>query len=283
MEPLIRNISDTARWTAAIRARESELPNALFHDPLAARLAAERGHNILDQVPHASEHIWAMVVRTWLFDRVIASQVQRGADMVINLAAGLDARPYRMTLPPELPWVEIDLPDLLAYKEIVLADETPRCRLERIALDLSDVAARRAVFENLGRRASKALVLSEGLLVYLSAEEVGALARDLHVAAGCGQWAVDLVAPMVLRMLQATKGVSLEQAGAPMKFAPPEGPAFFEAHGWRPAEQLPMVDAAIETGRLPKEVLTMAPPPGMAPQPGETIFSGVCLFSAVRA
>ena len=75
MKRLIRNISDTARWTAAIRARESELPEALFHDPLAARLAGYRGHDILDHVPHANEHTWAMVVRTVLLDRVIAAQV----------------------------------------------------------------------------------------------------------------------------------------------------------------------------------------------------------------
>ena len=203
--------------------------------------------------------------------------------MVINLAAGLDARPYRMALPPELPWVEIDLPDLLAYKEEILADEKPRCRLERIALDLSDLAARRAVFEGLGRRASKALVLSEGLLVYLAQEEVASLARDLHAVAGFAQWAVDLVAPVILRILQATKGVSLEQAGAPMKFAPPEGPAFFEPLGWMPAEELSLVDAAVEAGRLPKEILNAAPPPEMAPRPGETIFAGICRFTAVRA
>jgi O-methyltransferase involved in polyketide biosynthesis len=36
--------------------------------------------------------------------------------MMVNLCAGLDARPYRMTLPSPLQWIEVDLPDLLAYK-----------------------------------------------------------------------------------------------------------------------------------------------------------------------
>jgi O-methyltransferase involved in polyketide biosynthesis len=42
--------------------------------------------------------------------------VQQGTDMVINLAAGLDSRPYRMQLPALLRWVEVDLPDMLNYK-----------------------------------------------------------------------------------------------------------------------------------------------------------------------
>jgi len=55
--------------------------------------------------------------------------------MVVNLAAGLDTRPYRMALPSGLQWIEIDLPELLAYKAETLAGETLACRLERVALD----------------------------------------------------------------------------------------------------------------------------------------------------
>ena len=47
-------------------------------------------------------------------------------NMVVNLAAGLDTRPYRMDLPSSLLWVEVDLPDLLDYKEGVLKSESPR-------------------------------------------------------------------------------------------------------------------------------------------------------------
>lgn len=39
----IRNISDTALWVAVYRARESEHPGALFHDPYARKLAGDRG------------------------------------------------------------------------------------------------------------------------------------------------------------------------------------------------------------------------------------------------
>src|SRR5438094_6995602 len=133
----IRDISDTARWAAVYRARESERPDAIFRDPLARRLAGERGEQIAAGIPFSNQHTWSWVTRTYLFDQFISEQVQEGADLVINLAAGLDTRPYRMALPPSLRWVEVDLPDLLAYKEEVLVGEKPLCALERIALDLS--------------------------------------------------------------------------------------------------------------------------------------------------
>ena len=109
-----------------------------------------------------------MAARTILFDELILSQVEKGADMVVNLAAGLDARPYRLPLPPALTWVEVDLPGLLDYKAEVLANDKPACVLERVPLDLSDAAARRDLFDQLGRRASRPLIVSEGLLIYLS-------------------------------------------------------------------------------------------------------------------
>src|SRR5713226_8747122 len=99
--------------------------------------------------------------------------------MVVNLAAGLDARPYRMALPASLQWIEVDLPEILTYKEQILSGEKPACALERFRLNLSDVAARRDLFAQLGRKASRALILSEGLIIYLTDDEVGSLAQDL--------------------------------------------------------------------------------------------------------
>jgi methyltransferase (TIGR00027 family) len=178
-EPLIRNISDTARWAAVYRARESERKDALFRDPFARRLAGERGEQIADALPKGNRNTWSWVMRTWLFDQLIAEQISQGVDLVVNLAAGLDARPYRLALPSSLTRVEVDLPELIDFKEAALEGEKSSCVLERIRLDLSDRDARRELFEKLGRRGRKALILTEGLLTYLTSQEVGSLAEDL--------------------------------------------------------------------------------------------------------
>jgi len=124
----LRDISDTARWVAVYRARENERADALFRDPLARRLAGERGEEIARSLKRQDRHEWAFNTRTYVFDELLRDELANGADMVINLAAGLDARPYRLDLPPSLQWIEVDLPPLIAYKEEVLRGRTRGAR-----------------------------------------------------------------------------------------------------------------------------------------------------------
>ena len=205
-ESQIRNISDTARWVAVYRARESERPDAVFRDPFARRLAGERGEQIAASIAFMEKNSWPFVARTWLTDHIISDQVRQGADMVINLAAGLDARPYRMELPGSLQWIEVDLPEILAHKEEILRNEKPVCVLERVRLDLSNESARRELFSELGRRANRVLVVAEGLLVYLTEDEVAALGKDLAAPAAFQHWIIDLASPALLRMLARKMG-----------------------------------------------------------------------------
>lgn len=276
--PLVRGISDTAAWVAMYRAQESERPDAVFRDPYARRLAGERGGRIMATMAFARKHAWSYTARTHLFDAFISREVRAGADVVLNLAAGLDTRPYRMELPASLQWVEVDLPDLIAYKEDVLRGERPVCRLERVALDLADIAARRALFAAVGRRAQRVMVASEGLLVYLNADEVSDLARDLAAPPSFRRWATDLVLPRLLKMLQKQVGTPLSQAGAPLKFAPTEGPAFFERSGWQPIEAISMLHAAARLKRLPFWMRPLALfPDSKGTKPGQIWGGGVLL------
>ncbi len=95
----IENISDTARWVAVYRAMETERQDAIFRDPFAARLAGEKGQAIVDTMKRGRQMAWAMIVRTAVFDEIIEAQIRAGVDQIVNLAAGLDARAWRMKLP----------------------------------------------------------------------------------------------------------------------------------------------------------------------------------------
>jgi methyltransferase (TIGR00027 family) len=279
----IRNVSDTAIWAALYRARETERKDALFRDRFAQGLAGARGDRIAALMKAHDRHAWAWVMRTVLFDRLITQEIADGADMVVNLAAGLDARPYRMPLDPSLTWVEVDLPEILEAKEEVLREERPACALERIRLDLADVSARRDLFRRLGARAKKALVIAEGLLIYLSREEVGALAEDLAEPEGFRRWVFDLVSPGLLKMLQREVGAALDEARAPLRFGPAEGPAFFAPHGWRPLEVRSPLKTAAREKRLPLLLRFAAMLPESSGPQGNRPWSGICLMEKSSA
>jgi methyltransferase (TIGR00027 family) len=248
-EPLIRNISDTAMWVAVYRARESERPDAVFHDPYARRLAGERGEQIATSLKFSEKNAWSFIARTWIIDKLITEQVAEGVDLVVNLAAGLDSRPYRLPLPASLRWVEVDLPPLITYKETVLRGEQPACSLERVPLDLADRAGRAKLFTRLGGSSRRALIVAEGLLIYLTEDEVGSLAADLAAQPSFQRWIIDFTSPPLLKMLQQNM-TALAQAGSPFKFAPAEGPAFFERFGWKPLASHSFFHTAARLRRL---------------------------------
>jgi methyltransferase (TIGR00027 family) len=277
-EPLIRNISDTALWVAMYRAWETERPDAVFRDPYARRLAGKRGEEIMSTVKYANKHAWSYTARTWNIDTLVKQEVDAGADMVVDLAAGLDTRAYRMQLPSSLQWIEIDLPELLTYKDQILKGEKPVCRLERIPLDLANPTARRGVFNDLGRAAKRAIIISEGLIVYLTADEVCALARDLAAPQSFQRWATDLVSPGLLKMLQKQVGTPLAQAGSPLKFAPEKGPAFFEECGWKPVEVRSMLHTAAKLNRLSWLFRLFAKLPDTKGTKPKQIWGGVVLL-----
>lgn len=274
----VRNVSDTARWVAYFRARETERPDALFRDPYAARLAGERGFRIANTLPEGSSNEWAWVARTYLFDKFLAAEIEKGADFVLNLAAGLDARPYRMDLPVSLEWMEVDFPEIVAYKEEMLAGEQPKCRLERLALDLSDQPARRRLFASLNERAKKIVVITEGLLIYFMPEQVASFARDLAAGMHFNSWIIDLASPGQLRLMQRTSGAHLSEAGAAFKFGPPEGARFFAQHGWEPRDVQGLLKTAAQFKRSPKGLLPMNVD-SLEGVPANFPWTGVCLLT----
>jgi methyltransferase (TIGR00027 family) len=258
--PRLSDVTDTAAWIAGERARESDRPDALFHDPYARALAGEIGRELAALTERRMGSSWSIAVRTRMIDELIASSIADGCDCVINLAAGLDTRPYRLALPRSLRWVEVDLPPLIERKQRILHAETPNCQVIREAVDLADSTARRRFLDQQRAHSARALVLSEGLLHYLHERDVQILAADL-AAHGFDTWAFDLMSPATARKLRTSVGVEWERA--PIRFAPTQGVAFFEATGW----QVVRASSAIRTGaslrRLPPllRLLSLFPDP----------------------
>lgn len=245
----IQDIGDTARWVALYRAMESERADALFVDAHARRLAGERGEALLGRLRGGHQAAWTIVVRTAVLDEYIAREVAAGADCVVNLAAGLDTRPYRMDLPPALRWIEVDFAHMIEHKAKVLEGEQPRCEVVRFGCDLSDVKARRELFQRMTAGASRVLVVTEGLLVYLKTSEVELLARDIREIPGIKGWCFDNVAPPVLGVLRKVWGGSL--GSAQMRFAVEDLKDFFLSIGWRVGEYRGTVTEALRLRREP--------------------------------
>jgi methyltransferase (TIGR00027 family) len=231
------------------RASESERPDALFCDPYARRLAGERGEAIVRSLPRGRSLAWPMIVRTAVMDEIIIRCIGQGVRTVFNLAAGLDTRAYRLMLPPSVRWFDVDLPDMIAYRREHLADARPVCTHEDMEADLADPGARASVLARAEGGEGPAMVITEGLLIYLTAEQVSAIAKQIHQQREVRWWLIDLATPLLLQILSRSWQPHLAAASSPMQFAPAEGTAFFALLGWREAEFRSTWDESLRLGR----------------------------------
>jgi methyltransferase (TIGR00027 family) len=222
----ILHTTESALLTAGWRAMESSRSDALFHDPLAAGLAGERGLRIARTRP---EGAWVVAIRTGLIDAFVRSAISSGIDTVVNLGAGLDTRPYRMDLPSSLHWIEVDYPSLIEGKTAHLGTEVPACSIERVGLDLADRDPRRELFDRIWTTSKRAMVLMEGVLGDLSVDEAGDLADDLLSRPGCESWVIDYFSQRLLADYRKHQ----PHPKSPVRFDPHSWEAFFTEHGWR--------------------------------------------------
>lgn len=237
MPDLIEHVSDTAFWVAYYRWLETQRKDALFRDPLAKKLIGDRGEKIARRMGVRKQMAWSMALRTAIIDNYIVEAVNAGTRCVINLGAGLDTRPYRLAVPEDLVWIEVDFPHVVHYKNDKLHDHTPVCHLERIACDLSDGDARRTLFRRLNEGANPILVLTEGVVPYLSNEDVAALASDLNEQSHITHWITDYFSPM-FEKISARGNIRRQlQKNAPFRFNagpdPTDWSRFFANCGWQ--------------------------------------------------
>jgi O-methyltransferase involved in polyketide biosynthesis len=145
-------------------------------------------------------------------------------------------------------------------------------------MDLANVNARRELLDTFRSRARKALVMCEGLLIYLPVEQVGVFANDLAKVLGFQHWIVDIVSPALLEVIKKNTAAQITEGAAQLQFAPANGPQFFIRHGWTPIETRSVLKTASALKRLPFLLRLAALLPENPHQPGSRPWSGVILL-----
>jgi methyltransferase (TIGR00027 family) len=248
----ITHVSDTALLVAACRALETQTPDGFVHDPFSARLAGDRGLAMLHALTRADTLRFGIGVRSRFLDELLLEALAaHPISTVACVGCGLDTRPWRLDLPPALRWIEVDFPDMLDYKEAILSSETPRCRRERLAADVNDSAQRRAIYSAVGP--APALMITEGLLMYLPAATVEALASEPAQHSGIAHWIVDITTQAFSRAIALDTSQSLRNVQAPDFLHGEQIVDAIHSHGWLPAARRSyLTDMAFALPRIEK-------------------------------
>ena len=258
-EASLSGVGNTARWIAASRAIETELPVPLFSDPYARELAGEEGFKLQSRMRAAmgaqgdGPDVYLSIRTKYLDDAIVDAVRSLSLRQVVVLAAGMDTRAFRIPWPEGLALFEVDRDEIFLHKEAVLA-----------RFDASPSSDRRVVRADLARPWTGALTaagfnpkkpaafLVEGLLMYLDEAEALQLLASLGEVTAPGSWmACDVISPEVLTSPYLSRYMTaLQEAGSAWKFGIAEPEAFFAERHWNATVVMPG-DPSAHYGRWP--------------------------------
>ncbi len=182
---ITESVGATALGVAASRAVETESEQPLIRDPFARRFLDAAGDGVwnwhatpqlpaelVEAEPELPLQMQAMVgymaCRTAFFDNFFLDAMGAGIRQVVILAAGLDARSWRLPWPDGVMVYELDQPRVLEFKASTLAEHQPACHRVEVPVDLRHDWP--AALELAGFDPSALSVWSaEGLMPYLPA------------------------------------------------------------------------------------------------------------------
>jgi methyltransferase (TIGR00027 family) len=198
---ITESVGVTALGVAAARAAETESAAPLIEDRFARRFLDAAGEgmwtlfggSIPDELAAAEPGLVTrmrmfvdfMATRTAFFDAFFVDAAEAGSRQVVILAAGLDARAWRLPWPDGTVLYELDQPRVLDFKAETLRDHEPACRRVSIPVDLRQDWPK-ALREN-GFDPSEPTIWSvEGLLRYLPAQAQDTLFERIHELSASG-------------------------------------------------------------------------------------------------
>lgn len=232
-------VTTTARWAAAQRARESDRPDRLFSDFFASPLAGQDGATALklseEANPRHEDTAAYIATRVKFLDRFVVQLASEGVRQIVLLGAGMDARAFRLAWPANTSLYELDHPELLEMKEEILKRERaePGCRRVVLGTDLRQEWAARLKQSGFSQT-EPSIWLLEGLLCYLPEQGVHHVFQQISELAAKGSvLGADLVSQSTLTSpwLEAALR-EMEKNGFAWKFGTDDPEGLFARYGW---------------------------------------------------
>ncbi|GHH83390.1 S-adenosyl-L-methionine-dependent methyltransferase [Streptomyces sulfonofaciens] len=245
----------TGLMTAHMRAVESARDDRLFTDPLATALVGmlqdtvRTGRDAVlptgpaDLTGELTE-TWYMLstylgVRTGYYDQVVRAAVDDGVRQVVLLAAGLDARAFRLGLPVDTAVFEVDTAPVLRFKDRVVAEAglSPTVRRTTVAADLRGPWHEALTQAGLDP-SLRTLWLVEGLFMYLSPQDCDGLLERLTALSGPGsrialEYYEDNPRLADAGVADAVEGAVIDRVLSFFQPGPPLPPGpWLAGHGW---------------------------------------------------
>lgn len=239
-------VARTALYCCVIRADDAASPRPVCGDTFASRFLDDTIRRDLAPLLRQKYPAASNVARHRLIDDLVREALATNPHRrIILLGAGLDTRAFRLAGGN---WFELDDPGLLAFKEARLPAADAPNPLTRIPVSFATDTPGRYLPALAGD--DEALVILEGVSMYLSDAAIADLAAALKSALPRATLICDLMSPAFAGRFSRQLRGALERMGA--KFGvQTEHPHFaIERAGLRPLRRFSIVERAVDAGSV---------------------------------
>jgi O-methyltransferase involved in polyketide biosynthesis len=174
--------------TLRLRALDARSDTPILGDALSVQVAERLGLDLTSKISRSMVLVHA--VRDRMLDRLVSRFVaDHPTAVVVDLGCGLDTRRHRCNPPPGVDWYDVDFPAVIGLRERLLPDGAH--------LIGADVTAT-AWLDELPRE-RPAIVVTNGLMLLLTAEAFIALTRAVTAHFDSGELAFNAYSRLALR------------------------------------------------------------------------------------
>ncbi|MBC9713360.1 class I SAM-dependent methyltransferase [Streptomyces sp. TRM66268-LWL] len=247
---------ETLLMTLYLRAVDSGRARPVLGDPHAQRVMAQIDYDF-GRLRGLRGGASLVAARARRFDAWTAEFLHEHPDaVVLHLACGLDSRPLRVARPASTVWIDVDYPEVVALRERVYG---PVDGVRTVSASVTEPGWWDEVPAD-----RPALVLAEGLLMYLSPDDVSRLVNRVVGHFPSGRLVFDAVVPWV----RSVSGLhpALRRADTRFRWALHSPTSFARAHP--PLRLLSDIPALDELGRCRRGTVSRTALRGLGKVPG---------------
>jgi O-methyltransferase involved in polyketide biosynthesis len=178
------------------RALDARKPKPVLGDPTAED-AVRRIDYDFGKFKMGDDMAFSVATRAKLIDDVARTYLREHPDaVVLHLGCGMDSRVFRLDPPPTVRWYDVDYPDVIALRTEVYPFERPG--YQQIGTSVTDLRWIARIPAD-----APALVVAEGLTMYLEPERGRALLRALVDHLPSGEMLFDVYSRLGIRLQKA--------------------------------------------------------------------------------
>lgn len=238
----MKPISQTAFYCCGVRMQDAELDKPVCGDVYARTFMNEDGLKILDKFKDETRPNTSNVARHRIIDDILREELAANPNLcIVIIGAGFDSRAYRLKGGT---WVELDEPQVIAYKNERLPAAKAANELHRIPIDFSTDSVADKLANFAGRR--PVVVVIEGVFMYLDEETIKQLLQTLHRLFPQHKLVCDLMNRSFFEKYGRTIHEKLTGMGASFKFTADHPEEVFVQSGYRRVAVFSIVAKSVE-------------------------------------